>query len=253
MAVHVNRREVGRVFLAATGALLLAVLIAVSAMSQERRPGDRLPNADPLPSWNEGPVKQSIIDFVNRVTKDGSKDFVPVNERIATFDNDGTLWVEQPFYTQLAFIVDRIKKLAPAHPEWKQKEPFRSALAGDLNAAMASRQRGLDQMLAATTFGMTTQQFDKHTTDWIATAKHPRFHRRYTDRVYQPMLELLAYLRANDFKTFIVSGGGVEFMRPWTDRVYGVPPDQVVGSTGKPKFEIRNVDRWLVAMLHVDF
>jgi haloacid dehalogenase-like hydrolase len=248
-----NRRDVGRVVLAATGALLLAVLIAVSAMSQDGRRSARISNADPLPSWNEGPVKQSIIDFVSRVTKEGSKDFVPVHERIATFDNDGTLWVEQPFYTQLAFVIDRIKTLAPAHPEWQQKEPFKSVLAGDLKAALASGERGIVEMLAATTFGLTTEQFDRLVTDWIATAKHPRFHRRYTDLVYQPMLELLAYLRANDFKTFIISGGGVEFMRPWTDRVYGVPPHQVVGSSGKLKFEMESGGPVLVKLPEVDF
>ena len=196
--------------------------------------------ADPLPSWNDGPAKQSIINFVKKVTKAGSPDFVPLPERIATFDNDGTLWSEQPMYFQAFFIFDRIKALAPQHPEWSDKEPFASILKGDLKSALAGGEHSVAALLAAAHAGMTTEEFEKSVTDWITTAKHPKTGKLYTEMVYQPMLELLAYLRANDFKTFIVSGGGIEFMRPWTERVYGIPPEQVVGSSGGLKFEMRD-------------
>ena len=195
---------------------------------------------DVLPSWNEGPSKQAIIKFVARVTRQGGPDFVPPAERIATFDNDGTLWVEHPMYTQLAFALDRVKAMAPLHPEWKDKQPFKAVLDGDTKALAESGQRGVGELITATHAGMTTEEFQKIVTDWLATARHPRFNRPYTELVYQPMLELLDYLRANEFKTFIVSGGGVEFMRPWTERVYGVPPEQVVGSSIKTKFEMRD-------------
>jgi phosphoglycolate phosphatase-like HAD superfamily hydrolase len=194
--------------------------------------------ADALPSWNDGAAKKSVMDFVARVTTPGGPDFVPVPERIATFDNDGTLWTEQPVYFQVAFAFDRIKALAPQHPEWKTKQPFKALLDGDKKALAASGKDGLLQIIAATHAGMTTEEFTKAVADWIATARHPRFNRPYTELVYQPMLELLAYLRANGFKTFIVSGGGIEFMRPWTERIYGIPPEQVVGSSGDVKFEI---------------
>jgi phosphoglycolate phosphatase-like HAD superfamily hydrolase len=193
---------------------------------------------DPLPSWNESAAKKSIIDFVARVTRDGGPDFVAVPERIATFDNDGTLWTEQPYYFQLAFAIDRIKAMAPQHPEWKTKQPFKALLEGDKKALAAAGKDGLLQIIAVTHAGMSVEDFTKEVIDWTATAKHPRFNRLYTELIFQPMLELLAYLRANGFKTFIVSGGGIEFMRPWTDRVYGIPPEQVVGSSGVVKFEI---------------
>lgn len=192
---------------------------------------------DPLPSWNDGAVKTAITDFVARVTKEGGPDFVPPAERIATFDNDGTLWVEKPVYFQLAFAFDRIRTLAPQHPEWKTKQPFKGLLEHDTAAVMESGEKGLLQILAVTHAGMTTDEFSRIVLDWIATARHPRFKRPYTELVYQPMLELLAYLRAKEFKTFIVSGGGVDFMRPWTEKVYGIPPEQVVGSSGVVKFE----------------
>ena len=198
-----------------------------------------LAQTDPLPSWNDGAVKQSITDFVARVTAQGGPDFVAVPERIATFDNDGTLWTEQPYYFQLAFALDRVKAMAPKHPEWKTKQPFKALLEGDKQALAAAGKDGLLQIVAATHSGMTVEDFTKGVIDWTATARHPRFNRLYTELVYQPMLELLAYLRANGFKTFIVSGGGVEFMRPWTERVYGIPPEQVVGSSGEVKFQIR--------------
>ncbi|MEQ1883252.1 MAG: HAD family hydrolase [Burkholderiales bacterium] len=196
--------------------------------------------ADPLPSWNDTGPKQAIVQFVEKVTKEGSADFVPVAERIATFDNDGTLWAEQPMYFQFFFVVDRVKALAPKHPEWKTKQPFASLLKGDMKGVAASGEKGIAALLAATHAGMTTEEFDKAVTAWITTAKHPKTGRPFTEMVYQPMLELLAYLRANGFKTFIVSGGGIEFMRPWTERVYGIPPEQVVGSSGGLKYEFRN-------------
>ena len=195
---------------------------------------------DPLPSWNEGAAKQSIEAFVAKVTKEGSPDLVPVDKRIATFDNDGTLWAEQPLYFQAFFMFDRIKALAPQHPEWKTEEPFASVLKGDIKGALASGEHGLLKMAIATHAGMTTEEFNKIVTDWITTAKHPKTGRLYTEMVYQPMLELLAFLRANGFKTYIVSGGGVEFMRPWTERVYGIPPEQVIGSSLKTKVEVRD-------------
>jgi phosphoserine phosphatase len=209
--------------------------------------------ADPLPSWNDGPAKQSIVTFVEKVTKDGSPDFVPVSERIATFDNDGTLWAEQPMYFQAFFIFDRIKALAPQHPEWKDKEPFASVLKGDVKSALAGGEPALLEMAMATHAGMTSDEFAKIVSDRIATAKHPTTGRLYTEMVYQPMLELLAYLRANGFKTFIVSGGGIEFMRPWTEKVYGIPPEQVVGSSIKTKFEMRDGKPVLVRLPELNF
>jgi phosphoglycolate phosphatase-like HAD superfamily hydrolase len=220
-----------------TRRVLLAALLAVaqivppSAIAQDTKP-------DPLPSWNAGATKSAIVDFVGRVTKEGGPDYVPPEARIATFDNDGTLWAEQPMYFQLAFALDRIKALAPQHPEWKDTQPFKGVLEGDNKALEASGEKGLLQIIAATHAGMTTAEFAKTVEDWIKTARHPRFNRLYTELVYQPMLELLAYLRSNGFKTFIVSGGGVEFMRPWTEKVYGIPPQQVVGSSGVVKFEM---------------
>jgi phosphoserine phosphatase len=196
--------------------------------------------ANPLPSWQDGATKNAIVDFVDRVTKQDSPDFVPQPERIAVFDNDGTLWSEQPMYFQLFFAIDRVKALAPQHPEWKSKEPFASILKGDVKAALAGGDHAALEIVMATHAGVTTTEFEKIVKEWIANAKHPTTHRLYTEMVYQPMLELLAYLRANGFKTFIVSGGGIEFMRPWADAVYGVPPEQVIGSSIKTKFEMRD-------------
>src|SRR5438876_10893256 len=196
--------------------------------------------ADPLPSWNDGATKKSITDFVAKVTTEGSPDFVLPEERIATFDNDGTLWCEQPLYFQLFFALDRVKALAPQHPEWKTKEPFASLLKGDVKGALAGGEPAIVQIIMVTHAGMTTAEFEKIVADWIATAKHPKFKRPYTECIYQPMVELLAYLRANGFKTFIVSGGGIEFMRPWTEKVYGIPPEQVAGSSIKTKYEMRD-------------
>ena len=208
---------------------------------------------DPLPSWNDEPAKKAIVEFVGKVTKEGGPDFVPVAERIATFDNDGTLWAEQPMYVQLAFTIERVKALAPQHPEWKTKEPFASLLQGDVKSALAGGEKGLMELVAATHAGMTTEEFEKIVKDWIATAKHPKTGRLYTEMVYQPMLELLAYLRANGFKTFIVSGGGIEFMRAWTEKVYGVPPEQVVGSSIKTQYEMRDGKPVLFRLAELNF
>ena len=207
---------------------------------------------DPLPSWNDTASRRAIVAFVERVTRAGSSDFVPVPERIAVFDNDGTLWAEQPMYFQILFMVDRVKALAPRHPEWRTKEPFASLLKGDMAGVAATGEKGQMEMLVATHAGMTTEEFDRTVNDWMATARHPTTGRRYTEMVYQPMLELLAYLRANGFKTFIVSGGGIQFMRPWTERVYGIPPEQVVGSSLKMKLEVRDGRPVLVKLPAID-
>ncbi len=193
---------------------------------------------DPLPSWNDTAPKEAITTFVEKVTEPGSPDFVPPAERIAVFDNDGCLWAEQPMYFQAFFIFDRIRELAPEHPEWKEKEPFASVLKGDVKSALAGGEKALLEMTMATHTGMTSAEYEEIVGNWISTAKHPTTGKLYTEMVYQPMLELLTYLRANDFKTFIVSGGGIEFMRPWAERVYGIPPEQVVGSSIKTKYEI---------------
>jgi hypothetical protein len=192
---------------------------------------------NPLPSWNDNGMKQAILSFVEAVTDPGSPSFVPPAERIAVFDNDGTLWAEQPIYFQGFFTFDRVRALAPQHPEWQEVEPFASLLKGDMKAVLTGGERAMIEIVMATHAGMTTEEFEKIVTDWIATAKHPMTGKLYTEMVYQPMLELLAYLRANGFKTSIVSGGGVEFMRPWTERVYGIPPEQVIGSSIKTRYE----------------
>jgi hypothetical protein len=209
--------------------------------------------ADPLPSWNDGKARQSIVAFVEKVTQTGSKDFVPPAERIATFDNDGCLWAEQPMYFQAFFVFDRIKQLAPQHPEWEDKEPFASVLKGDMKAALAGGEKALLEMVMATHAGMNSEEFGQIVNDWLATARHPVTKRPYTEMVYQPMLELLAYLRANGFKTFIVSGGGIEFMRPWTEKVYGIPPEQVIGSSIKTKFEFRDGKPVLMRLPELNF
>ena len=208
---------------------------------------------DPLPSWQDTAPRRAIQAFVAKVTTPGTPDFVPAPERIATFDNDGTLWAEQPFYVQLAFALDRVEALAPRHPEWKEQEPFASLLRGDTKGALAGGERGLLELVLATHTGNTTEEFAQIVTDWIATARHPGKKRPYTELVYQPMLELLAWLRANGFKTFVVSGGGVEFMRPWAEKVYGIPPEQVIGSACRTKFELRDGEPVLVRLPEVSF
>ncbi|WP_272701268.1 HAD family hydrolase [Desulfovibrio sp. Fe33] len=196
--------------------------------------------ADPLPSWNDGGVKRNLMDFVSRVTSEGGPDFIPVPERIAVFDNDGTLWAEKPMYFQLFFALDRVRELAPDHPEWETQEPFASLLKGDMETAAKGGMKSLLEVVMATHAGMTSDEFEAGVKQWIATARHPQTKLPYTAMVYQPMLELLDYMRANGFKTFIVSGGGIEFMRPWSEAVYGIPPEQVVGSSIKTKFEMRD-------------
>lgn len=209
--------------------------------------------ADSLPSWNDGPAKQAVIEFVRTVTDKSSPNYVPPEERIATFDNDGTLWAEQPIYFQALFSMARVKALASQHTEWKEKQPFKAILENDSKAMMESGEKGAVEMLMATHAGMTTEEFEKAVKEWLATAKHPRFNRPFTDLVYQPMLELIAYLRENGFKTYIVSGGGVDFMRPWTEKTYGIPPEQVVGSCIKTKFEMRDDKPVLLRMPEIDF
>lgn len=210
---------------------LVAILVVSPALSQE---------SDPLPSWNDGPSKQAILDFVTKVTEPESGDYVLPADRIATFDNDGTLWVEQPVYTQLVFALDRVKELAPEHPEWKEQQPFKAVLEDDMKTVAASGEKGIAQLVAATHAGMTPEEFQTIVGDWLATAKDKRFDRRYTNLVYQPMLELLAYLRDKGFTTYIVSGGGIEFLRNFSEPVYGIEPAQVVGSSIKTKYEVVN-------------
>jgi phosphoserine phosphatase len=224
-------------------ALVCALVLATTAAGA----------ADALPSWNAGKAKQSATDFVKRVTTKGGKEFVPVAERIAVFDNDGTLWAEQPMYFQLAFAFDRVKALAPQHPEWKDKEPFASLLKGDVKGALAGGEKALVEIIMVTHAGTTTEEFDNIVRDWLASAKHPKTRRRYNEMIYQPMVELLRYLRANGFKTYIVSGGGVEFMRPWVEKAYGIPPEQVVGSTIKTKFEMRDGKPVIIRLAEIDF
>ncbi|MBY5362323.1 haloacid dehalogenase-like hydrolase [Rhizobium leguminosarum] len=223
--------------------VIAALFLTASAYAQ----------SDPLPSWNDTGPKQAIVSFVERVSKQGSTDFVPEPERIAVFDNDGTLWVEHPMYTQLAFALDRVKTLAPQHPEWKNVQPFKAVLDGDMKTLAASGEKGLLELIMVTHAGMTTEDFQKVVTDWLSTAHDPRFKRPYTELVYQPMVELLSYLRANGFKTYIVSGGGVEFMRPWTEKVYGVPPEQVVGSSIKTEFKMQDDTPTLFRLPEVNF
>lgn len=208
---------------------------------------------DALPSWNEGKAKNSIIEFVTAVTTEGGPDYVAPADRIATFDNDGNLWGEQPVYVQLAFALDRIKAMAPDHPEWKETEPFKSVLAGDMKGVIASGKKGLVTILATTHTGMTSDEFTKIATQWIETAKHPTLGKSYTSVVYQPMLEVIDYLRANDFNIYIVSGGGIEFMRPWTEKVYGIPPENVVGTSIKTQYEVRDGAPVIVRMPEIDF
>jgi phosphoglycolate phosphatase-like HAD superfamily hydrolase len=209
--------------------------------------------ADALPSWNDGAAKKSIVEFVEKVTNQDSQEFVPIDDRIAVFDNDGTLWAEQPIPFQLAFALDRVKALAPKHPEWKTEEPYASLLRGDLKGALAGGEAAIFKIIVATHAGITTEEFAKIVTDWIATAKHPKTKRLYTEMAYQPMLELLAYLRANGFKTFIVSGSGVVFMRTFAQKLYGIPPEQVIGSSSRLKFELRDGKPALMKLPELSF
>lgn len=212
-----------------------------------------LAQGNPLPSWRDGKAKQSILDFVASVTREGSPGFVPVPQRVAAFDNDGTLWCEHPMYVQLAFALDQVKAMAPEHPEWKKKQPFKAVLDNDMRALAATGERGLVELIMATHADMSTADFERVVTDWLSKARHPRFKRPYTECVYQPMIELMTYLRASGFRTYIVSGGGIEFMRPWTERVYGIPPAQVVGSSIKTKFMLRRDIPILLRLPQVNF
>jgi phosphoserine phosphatase len=237
---------VTRVFQSAARAVaILATVVLIPTVA--------LAQSDPLPSWNDTAPKAAIVEFVEKVSKEGSPDFVPEPERIAVFDNDGTLWTEHPMYVQLAFALDRVKAEAPNHPEWATTQPFQAVLEGDMKTLAAAGEKGLLELIMATHAGMTTDEFQKIATEWIATARDPRFKKPYTELVYQPMLELLAYLRANGFKTYIVSGGGIELMRPWTEEIYGIPPEQVVGSTIKTQFEMRDGIPTLFRLPQVNF
>ncbi len=210
-------------------------------------------NIDPLPSWNEGTTKQSIIDFITSTTEEGNPDFIPAQDRIACFDNDGTLWTEQPMYFQLAFAIDRVKALAPEHPEWKENQPFKALLEGDMKAVMAGGEHALLEIVLNTHSDMTSEEFEKIVLGWINTAKHPTTGMLYKEMVYKPMVELLQYLRANGYKTFIVSGGGIDFMRPWTEEVYGIPKDQVIGSSGKVRYEVVDGKGAIVKLPEINF
>ena len=205
-----------------------------------------------LPSWNDGPSRKAILDFIARTTYEGGPDYVPPVERIAVFDNDGTLWAEQPMYVQVMFAFDRVRALAPEHPEWKTTQPFKGAIEQDMKAVVATGEHGLMQIMAASHAGNTTDEFAAIVDRWITSARHPQTKRRYDEMVYQPMLDVLTLLRANGYKTYIVSGGGLEFMRPWVERVYGIPPEQVIGSRVKVKYEVRDGVPVLVRLPEVD-
>jgi phosphoglycolate phosphatase-like HAD superfamily hydrolase len=239
----VKRRVPQRNRTATLWPVLVSILAVVPALAEVQL----------LPSWNNGPAKKAILQFVGNVTNKNGPDFVPASERIATFDNDGTLWPEQPMYFQLLFALDRVKALAPQNPQWKSQEPFASLLRGDVKSALADGEKAVARIVMATHAGMTTEEFERIVKDWMATAKHPQTGRLYTEMVYQPMLELLGYLRANGFKTFIVSGGGIEFIRPWAEKTYGIPPEQVVGSSINTKFELREGIPVLVRLPGLNF
>jgi len=232
-----------RIFLASLLGLIASLVLNATALAE----------SDPLPSWQDGPAKQAIIGFVQRATDRTGPGFVPLPDRIATFDNDGTLWPSHPMYTQLAFAVDRVKALAPQHPEWKTTQPFKAVLDNDLKALAAAGEKGLLELVMASHAGMSTDEFEAIVTDWFKTAVHPRFKKPYTELAYQPMLELLAYLRSSGFKTYIVSGGGIEFMRPMTEAVYGVPPEQVIGSSIETQYEMQDGKPVLMRLPKIHF
>ena len=233
--------------------IVYSLLLAIFAIACNTNQPAKKIVSDPLPSWNEGKTKSAIIDFVNDVTNPNSANFINVADRIAAFDNDGNLWSEQPAYFQLFFAIDRVRQLAPEHPEWKTQEPFKSLLENNMEEFAASGEHGILEVVMATHTGMSVDEFEAIVKNWLASAKHPRFNRPYSDLVYQPMLELLDYLRANNFKTFIVSGGGIEFMRPWVEGVYGIPKDQVVGSSIKTKFAWKDGQPVIERLPEMDF
>lgn len=242
-------------YLALIGIILIALACKkeVKTATELETVVDTTEAIDPLPSWNEGETKQAIINYVEDVTNTESQNFIPVSDRIATFDNDGTLWSEQPAYFQLFFAIDRIKALAPNNAEWKDKQPYKAVLENDMKTLMSYGEHGLLELVMATHAGMTTEEFEQIVKDWLSTARHPRFNKPYNQLVYQPMLEILDYLRANDFKTFIVSGGGIEFMRPWTEKVYGIPANQVVGSSVVTEFDYNNGNPVIRRLPKIDF
>ena len=231
--------------------LLLALIFLCSCTEPQEQ--KETTQTDPLPSWNQGNTKQAIIDYVMDVTKEESENFIPVADRIATFDNDGNLWSEQPAYFQLIFAMDRVKALAPDHPEWRTQQPFKAVLEDDMEELGKFGVHGILELVEATHAGMTTEEFETIVREWLATSRHPRFDKPFTDLVYQPMLELLQFLRDHDFKTFIVSGGGIEFMRPWVEEVYGIPPDQVIGSSIKTEFDYNNGNPVIRRLPDMDF
>ncbi|MEK6481050.1 HAD family hydrolase [Catalinimonas sp. 4WD22] len=233
--------------------LLFLIISCTSPDAKEAIGSSKTAVTDPLPSWNEGVNKQAIVDFVTRTTEEGSADFIPINDRIACFDNDGTLWSEQPFYFQFAYAIDRVRAMAPQHPEWKEKQPFKALLEGDMETALSGGEHAVVQILMTTHAGMAVDEFDSTVKDWIETAVHPTTGKHYNEMVYQPMIELLQYLRANEYKTFIVSGGGVDFMRAWTEQAYGIPPEQVVGSSGKVKYEVKDGQPRLIKLPESNF
>ena len=234
-------------------AVCLLSFVACNQTSKETSEEVKTETTEPLPSWNEGETKSAIIDFVTDITNAESNNFVAVSERIATFDNDGNLWSEQPAYFQLFFAIDRVKQLAPEHPEWKTEQPFKAVLEDDMATLAKQGEHGILELVMATHSGITTEEFESIVKDWLSSAKHPRFNRPYTDLVYQPMLELLDFLRSNDFKTFIVSGGGIEFMRTWVEEVYGIPRDQVIGSSIKTEFVIKYGKPAINRLAEIDF
>ncbi len=223
--------------------MTFTVLASVPVVAQDK----------PLPSWNEGPAKTAIIDFVERVTNRNGQDWVAPEDRVATFDNDGTLWSEQPIYFQGMFIFDRIKAMAPQHPEWREEQPFKAALEGDLKTLAAGGMASLNKLLMTTHAGMTTDEFAVIVTDWLKTARHPRFQRPYNELTFRPMVELIGYLQQSGFRTYIVSGGGVEFMRTWAEDAYGIPPERVIGSTIKLKYELDNDKPVLRRLSEIEF
>jgi hypothetical protein len=227
--------------------IIIAVFLFTACNQKEQK------DTDPLPSWNESPSKNAIIDFVEATTGSGSESFIPEKDRITVFDNDGTLWSEQPIYFQVAFAMDRVKEMSDDHPEWQTEQPFKALLEGDVKTALAGGEEALLEIIMSSHSGMTTKEFEQTVKDWINSAFHPKTGKLYKEMVYQPMLEVLNYLRENGFKTFIVSGGGIDFMRPWTEEVYGIPPDQVVGSSGKVKFEFINGQPVLLKLPEINF
>jgi phosphoglycolate phosphatase-like HAD superfamily hydrolase len=254
MQLYTRRHWLSRVSGTVGTAIVALSLAGCAAQSGTRAvpPAGSVSTADALPSWRDGAAKQKITTFVADVTREGSPSFVPPAERVAVFDNDGTLWSEQPLYFQLVFMLEQVKAAAPSHPEWKNNPAFKALVAKDY-AALASQEKQLLQLIAVANSGMSVDDYDKTLRAWLASAQHPKFKRPYTELVYQPQLELLGFLRANGFKTFIVSGGTIEFMRPWAEKVYGIPPEQVIGSSQVVEYDMRNGKPTLMRLPKLDF